>query len=1270
MFNDRNKQIISATSYSLIFGLLFAPLTSHSAPSGGQVSSGNAMINQSGLTTTINQSSQHASIDWNNFNVDTNESVNFIQPNASSTTLNRIHDQNPSTILGSVNANGKVFLANPNGFIFGANSQINTGAFIAASSEITSFDNNTLTLTQPGSGEIINNGVITSKENGYIGFFAPAITNNGELNSPKGEIVLTNKSHGTLYLPDSAGIGFSIDSLSSLEPIGMSKTGIDNNGQIKASGGQVLLTSDAIDSTLLDAINNDGIINVSGIEQDGGKIKILATQGSIRQSGSLIADAKNNGNGGEIILIAEEAMTHSGHSSARGGDISGNGGFVETSGMKNLQLNTSIDTRALNGAWGSWLIDPTTLSIGDGAGTSIKSADIISALSTNASIEYEAIESISIDGGINTSSSTGTLIFSAPTLNINSDITTDSINLNGITTNLNNNASITASGEITFQNSFTTTRPTLNVSGSSALTIQSTGTLSLNNVFISGNFDALTGPDDQLTITSKNGKIDMRNMAMTSDNRLASFVINRETSSTINANNESISIYGNIYSDTFSIINTDTGIRPKQNINLSGDTNINATDVRFSNTIFNGSNSSLNIVATDSVVLNAVNDISALNISTGELTLSDDISTLGAGISVSGGDIILNKGASETLSLVTYRTGNLNLASSISSTTNAENLALNVTDGSMDLAGINGVHDLTITNSSSLTNLNGDISITGTLSTNANEVTLAGGIAFTAGDINFSNTDIVSNDFSTATTLTANSSTGIIQLSDLNAGTLKINSNELQLSGTIATDLTSANSLDLSDSGKITLANDATLTGNLLLASAGTEPGTYNIVPIDTLEGQAARSLEINYTSQDFMLGKVGENNALQSFTLNGSGQLSLDGTDSFSIKTSGHDGISFLGNLSLELTEALNIDTSENSDGGNINLSGLSIDGEVAIRLNSGSADISLGTIGSNTAIASLITEGTGNIELYGNINNVEGGFDFSSASSIILNNNITFGSADAYLVNLLLDDATINGNYDLTIYSSVFTSGTIGQNIALQNLTINTFDQPLNITHNINTAGNINLSGGLINLNSAITSTGGEINISALSGISMNESASLNTDYSSISLLSAGGDIAISSLSALNSVTVNAATGNISNSIDDYISNTSTSTNITGNQINLISGSSIGSSVASPIVINADDGNINLNASNKIYVANLSNSAISNSSNIIDNSAQTASVNADILNQLKPELYNVTKLSQLELSNPIWQLDQLGHEFDSSNSSPRIYYSKKGWRLGNPKQ
>ena len=74
----------AAASAMLAVPLAFA------APQGGTVTAGQAAIQQSGATTTVTQGSQRAAIDWRSFNVGSSETVNFVQPNASSAILNRV----------------------------------------------------------------------------------------------------------------------------------------------------------------------------------------------------------------------------------------------------------------------------------------------------------------------------------------------------------------------------------------------------------------------------------------------------------------------------------------------------------------------------------------------------------------------------------------------------------------------------------------------------------------------------------------------------------------------------------------------------------------------------------------------------------------------------------------------------------------------------------------------------------------------------------------------------------------------------------------------------------------------------------------------------------------------------------------------------------------------------------------------------------------------------------------------------------------------------
>jgi hypothetical protein len=83
------------------------------------------------------------------------------------------------------------------------------------------------------------------------------------------------------------------------------------------------------------------------------------------------ANALTDGNGGRVILWANDTTLFNGKIFAQGGEISGDGGFVETSGKKNLGVTTGyVNTLAPFGKAGDWLLDPTTITIiSSGTGT-------------------------------------------------------------------------------------------------------------------------------------------------------------------------------------------------------------------------------------------------------------------------------------------------------------------------------------------------------------------------------------------------------------------------------------------------------------------------------------------------------------------------------------------------------------------------------------------------------------------------------------------------------------------------------------------------------------------------------------------------------------------------------------------------------------------------------------------------------------------------------------------------------------------------------------
>ena len=90
---------------------------------------------------TIYQTQPQAIIDWSSFNIGANASVYFNQQgNTSWAALNRIWDNNPSQIYGRLTADGKVYLINQNGILFGPGSQVNVHGLVASSLNL-SIDN-------------------------------------------------------------------------------------------------------------------------------------------------------------------------------------------------------------------------------------------------------------------------------------------------------------------------------------------------------------------------------------------------------------------------------------------------------------------------------------------------------------------------------------------------------------------------------------------------------------------------------------------------------------------------------------------------------------------------------------------------------------------------------------------------------------------------------------------------------------------------------------------------------------------------------------------------------------------------------------------------------------------------------------------------------------------------------------------------------------------------------------------------------------------------
>src|ERR1700704_1140530 len=122
--------------------LALAPMPGAAGPDGAVVVGGTANVQGQGTASVIvNQTTDKALINWNTFNIGTNESALFNQPSSSSVILNRVTGGlGPSLIDGTLTPNGRVMVFNRDGMLFGPHSVINTAGFLATTSDIANND--------------------------------------------------------------------------------------------------------------------------------------------------------------------------------------------------------------------------------------------------------------------------------------------------------------------------------------------------------------------------------------------------------------------------------------------------------------------------------------------------------------------------------------------------------------------------------------------------------------------------------------------------------------------------------------------------------------------------------------------------------------------------------------------------------------------------------------------------------------------------------------------------------------------------------------------------------------------------------------------------------------------------------------------------------------------------------------------------------------------------------------------------------------------------
>jgi len=568
------------------------------------------------------------------FGLNQNQIANFLSQPDIQNILGRVVGGNPSVINGLIQVtvpggmgNPNLFLMNPAGIIFGANSSLNVPASFTATTATgigfgsnwfnASGDNNyqslvgnpnafAFTTSQPGA--IVNAGNL-SVPSGNLTLLGGTVASTGQVNAPGGQITLTAVPGESVVRITQAGqlLSLEVEPLTSADtqpgdwtlPIkslpelltggaGGNATGlaVNSNGQVELTGSGMKVdasTGNVIVSGSLDVSNTalgqtGGSVQVLGnkvalVEQarvdvsgdvGGGRALIggdyqgkgqvpNATETFVGRDATINANAVNSGNGGKVIVWADNATRFYGNISARGGTNGGNGGFVEVSGKQNLAFEGFVNVGATAGEGGQLLLDPATVIIGtdatddnqlnDGQILATDPGDVFFISATKVrdilntgNVSIAATNTITVNSFINASGNTNTsdLTLTAPLINLNASIAVNggNITFNGPVASTGRSISTTGSGNITFASS-------VDSPNTSSLILEAGG-----NVSVLGTIGR-TNPLGYLNIRANN--VDLRDYPSNSLSIQASGNLNIQTQEALTlTERNSLSVRGDI----------------------------------------------------------------------------------------------------------------------------------------------------------------------------------------------------------------------------------------------------------------------------------------------------------------------------------------------------------------------------------------------------------------------------------------------------------------------------------------------------------------------------------------------------------------------------------------------------------------------------------------------------------------------------------------------------------------------------------------------------
>lgn len=308
-------------------------------PTGMQPVVGTVQVTRPDANTMVMTTGQQKTIvNTQTFGIGAQERLTVNQPGGTSTTMFSVLGYDPSYILGQMQSNGRIFLQNPNGIVFGANARVDVGGLVATTLHLsdTDFLAGRYLLTDNGQGQgdlagrVINQGTINAP-GGAVVLAGADVLNSGTIQADGGRVGLIAANKVLVDVEGDGLLFFEVDGREA-------GTRLQQLGRIQADGGSVELMAASRGQFADTVLNMSGVVQARtlGVKEgrvviDGGSTGITLVSGEVDVSGNQAGEKGGTVTvlGDKVGLVGAARINASGDAGGGtvlvGGDVHGTG---------------------------------------------------------------------------------------------------------------------------------------------------------------------------------------------------------------------------------------------------------------------------------------------------------------------------------------------------------------------------------------------------------------------------------------------------------------------------------------------------------------------------------------------------------------------------------------------------------------------------------------------------------------------------------------------------------------------------------------------------------------------------------------------------------------------------------------------------------------------------------------------------------------------------------------------------------------------------------